>query len=87
MLYPTIQGTAMAITTVFTNNRSQAVRLPAELRLPEGVKKVQVRARGADRIISPVGRTWDEFFLNGPQVSGDFMAERASQQQAEREAL
>lgn len=77
----------MAITTDFTHNRSQAVRLPADVRLPEGVKKVQVRARGVDRIISPVGHTWDEFFLNGPNASEDFMAERAPQQQAEREAL
>lgn len=77
----------MSITTVFTNNRSQAVRLPAELRLPEGVKKVQVRARGVERIIAPVGHTWDEFFLNGPLASEDFMTERADQQQAEREAF
>jgi antitoxin VapB len=77
----------MTITSVFTNNRSQAVRLPADVRLPESVKKVQVRARGVDRIISPVGQTWDEFFLNGPQVSEDFMTERATQDQAEREAL
>jgi antitoxin VapB len=75
----------MSITTVFTNNRSQAVRLPADVRLPEGVKKVQVRARGLDRIISPVGHTWDEFFLRGPKVSDDFMAKRADQQQADRE--
>ena len=53
----------------------------------KSVKKVQVRARGVDRIISPVGQTWDEFFLNGPQVSEDFMTERATQDQAEREAL
>lgn len=77
----------MSITTVFTNNRSQAVRLPADVRLPEGVKKVLVRARGLDRIISPVGHTWDEFFLNGPHASEDFMIERAAQQQAEREAF
>jgi antitoxin VapB len=77
----------MSISSVFTNNRSQAVRLPADVRLPEGVKKVQVRARGVDRIITPVGHTWDEFFLNGPRVSEDFMAERATQQQAEREAF
>jgi antitoxin VapB len=77
----------MTITSVFTNNRSQAVRLPADMRLPEGVKKVQVRARGVDRIISPVGHTWDEFFLNGPKASEDFMSERATQHQAEREAL
>jgi antitoxin VapB len=77
----------MSITSVFTNNRSQAVRLPAEVRLPEGVKKVKVRARGVDRIISPVGHTWDEFFLNGPQASDDFMTKRASQRQPKREAL
>ena len=77
----------MSITTVFTNNRSQAVRLPADVRLPEGVKKVQVRARGMDRIISPVGHTWDAFFMNGPQVSDDFMPERATQEQAGREAF
>ena len=77
----------MSITSVFTNNRSQAVRLPADMRLPDGVKKVQVRARGVDRIISPVGHTWDEFFMNGPQASEDFMSERASQRQADREAI
>ncbi len=77
----------MTISTVFINNRSQAVRLPADVRLPEGVKKVEVRAKGADRIISPVGQTWDQFFLNGPQVSDDFLTERASQHQADREAL
>lgn len=77
----------MSITTVFTNNRSQAVRLPADVRLPEGIKKVQVRARGMDRIISPVGHTWDAFFLNGPMASDDFMAERAVQAQAERESF
>jgi antitoxin VapB len=74
----------MPITSVFTNNRSQAVRLPADVRLPDGVKKVQVRARGVDRI-SPVGHTWDEFFLNGPQASEDFMLERATQLQSGRE--
>jgi antitoxin VapB len=36
----------MTATTVFTNNRSQAIRLPAELRLPEGVKRLDIRARG-----------------------------------------
>lgn len=77
----------MAESTVFTNNRTQAVRLPAELRFPAGIKKVQVRARGAERIISPAGQTWDHFFLEGPQASEDFMDERASQAQSERESL
>ena len=77
----------MSITTVFTNNRTQAVRLPADVRLPEGVKKVQVRARGLDRIISPVGHTWDTFFLGGPMPTDDFMVESADQQPAGREAF
>ena len=77
----------MTITTVFTNNRTQAIRLPADLRLPEDVKKVEVRARGLERIISPVGHSWDQFFLSGLKVSDDFLSERASQTQSEREPL
>lgn len=77
----------MSIGTVFINNRTQAVRLPVEVRLPEGVRKVQIRVRGNERIIAPVGQTWDSFFLNGPAVSDDFMLERASQDQPERESL
>ena len=77
----------MSITTVFTNNRSQAIRLPAELRLPDDVKKVTVRARGAERIIAPLGHSWDQFFLNGPRVSDDFLPERATQTQGERESF
>lgn len=77
----------MASSTVFINNRTQAVRLPAELRLPDDVKRVDVRARGNERIISPLGRTWDSFFLDGLPVSEDFMEERATQNQSDREAL
>lgn len=77
----------MAITSVFTNNRTQAVRLPAEARFPEGVKRVQVRVRGVERIIAPVGHTWDEFFVNGPKASDDFMTDRPAQDQSEREHM
>lgn len=77
----------MTISTVFTNNRTQAVRLPADMRLPEGVKQVSVRARGHERIIAPLSESWDSFFLNGSAVSADFMEERASQDQPEREAF
>lgn len=77
----------MATSTLFTNNRTQAVRLPAELRMPEGVKQVSVRARGHERIISPVGETWDSFFINGPDVSSDFMEVRASQDQPDRDTF
>ena len=77
----------MSIGTVFVNNRTQAVRLPLDVRLPEGVHKVEIRAIGNERVIAPLGQTWDSFFLGGPGVSDDFMPERASQQQAERESL
>ena len=77
----------MSTSTVFTNNRTQAVRLPADLRFPEHVKKVDVRAVGNERIIVPLDQAWDSFFLAGQLPGDDFMSERASQQQAEREAL
>ncbi len=77
----------MATSTVFINNRTQAVRLPSELRLPENVKRVEVRARGNERIIAPLGQSWDSFFLEGATVSEDFLENRATQSQPEREAL
>jgi antitoxin VapB len=77
----------VAITKLFFSNRSQAVRIPADLRLPDSVKEVEVRACGQERIIAPVGRGWDSFFLDGPGVSDDFLADRADQEQAEREAF
>jgi antitoxin VapB len=79
----------MTITTatVFINNRTQAVRLPAEARLPEQVKKVIVRIRGRERIITPLENAWDNFFMNGPGVSDDFMNERGEQKQSVRESL
>ncbi|MCD6586724.1 MAG: antitoxin [Desulfobacteraceae bacterium] len=75
----------MAQGSVFKNNRTQAVRLPAKMRFPENVKKVSVRAIGKERIISPAENTWDSFFLSGHGVSDDFMAERGAQTQPERE--
>ena len=71
--------------TVFTSNRTQNVRIPADVRFPETVKNVTVRAVGKERILTPVENTWDSFFLNGPTVSDDFMNERASQEQPDRE--
>lgn len=77
----------MTTSTVFTNNRSQAVRLPAEIRRPDSVKKVDVRIMGLERIIAPAESAWDSFFLDGASVSDDFMCERADQQQSERDSL
>jgi len=80
-----LPGLMRAVTRLFLSNRSQAVRIPAHLRLPDSVKEVEVRACGQERIISPSNRSWDSFFIDGPTVPADFLEERASQQQNERE--
>ena len=77
----------MRIGSVFVNNRTQAVRLPVGTRFPGSVKKVIVRVVGKDRVLSPVGNTWDSFFTSDEKVTDDFMTERASQEQQEREAF
>lgn len=77
----------MAIGSVFSNNRTQAVRLPAETRFPETVKRVHVRVSGQDRIISPISSSWDSFFLGAATLTDDFMTQRESQFQPEREEL
>ncbi|HBN0641422.1 TPA: toxin-antitoxin system antitoxin VapB [Escherichia coli] len=59
-------------TTVFLSNRSQAVRLPKAVALPEDVKKVEIIAIGRTRIITPAGESWDSWF-DGENVSADFM--------------
>jgi len=77
----------MSIGSVFVNNRTQAVRLPADTRFPDDVKHVNVRIVGKDRVLSPVENTWDSFFMSDQHVSDDFMPERASQEQSERETF
>jgi antitoxin VapB len=77
----------MAASTIFNNNRTQAVRLPSEMRFPDTIRKVDVRVVGQERIIAPAEATWDSFFLSDKTVSDDFMLERATQQQAERESV
>ncbi len=77
----------MTMSTVFTNNRTQAVRLPADSRLPAGVTRVDVRVRGHERVIVPAGHEWDSFFLDAERVCDDFLVERASQAESPREAF
>ena len=62
----------MSIGSVFVNNRTQAVRLPADTRFSEEVKKVNVRVVGVDRILSPIESTWDSFFFSEEHVTDDF---------------
>ena len=73
--------------TICRNNRSQAVRLPAEMRFGDDVKKLRVRALGAERILAHADRVWDSFFLHEAPADDDFMNERVEQRPAQREEL
>jgi antitoxin VapB len=77
----------MTRSTVFTSNRSQAVRLPKAVAFPEDVHQVEIIKVGHSRLITPVGRLWDDLFLNGPRASDDFMSQRHQPAAEEREAL
>jgi antitoxin VapB len=77
---------AKSHTKVFKSNKSQAVRLPKPVALPEDIVDVEIVAVGNTRIISPAGRSWDDWF-DGPGVSSDFMATRDQPVDQERELL
>jgi antitoxin VapB len=65
----------MAQSTVFKSNKTQAVRIPKSVALPDHVKHVDVIKRGNARLIVPAGGTWEEFF-DGPRIDKDFMSAR-----------
>ncbi|PMR77698.1 type II toxin-antitoxin system VapB family antitoxin [Billgrantia endophytica] len=71
---------------VFKSNRSQAIRLPKLVALPDDVRRVDIVAVGRIRIITPAGESWDSWF-DGENVSADFMAEREQPEGQEREAI
>ena len=73
-------------TRVFKSNKSQAVRLPKPVALPDAIIDVEIVAVGNKRIITPAGRSWDDWF-DGPGVSSDFMTTREQPTDQERELL
>jgi antitoxin VapB len=77
----------MARSTVFMTNRSQAVRLPKSVAFPEDVRQVEIVKLGHARLVTPVGRRWEDFFLDGLRVSDDFMSERDELAPESRETL
>ncbi len=77
----------MASSTVFTSNRSQAVRLPKAVAFPEDVHQVDILKIGRGRLIVPQGKRWDDLFQNGPRATDDFTQEREQPQSEDREPL
>ena len=77
----------MATSTVFTSNRSQAVRLPKAVAFPDDVHHVDILKIGRSRVIVPRGKRWDDLFLSGPRADKDFMVEREQPEAEKREPL
>lgn len=73
--------------SIFVNNKTQAVRLPINVRFDDSIKRVVIRKLGKERILSPLENTWDSFFLTEETLSDDFLTERAEQTESVREAF
>jgi len=71
-------------TKVFKSNKTQAVRLPKAVAFDESVTEVEIVAVGSTRIISPAGKSWDQWF-DGPGISDDFMNDREQPIDQQRE--
>jgi antitoxin VapB len=76
----------MVQSTVFKNNKSQAIRLPKPVALPDSVTKVDIVKLGRARLIIPAGESWDLWFER-KGASEDFMPEREQPGHQERESL
>ncbi|WP_290653363.1 type II toxin-antitoxin system VapB family antitoxin [Idiomarina sp.] len=76
----------MTKTTLFKNNKTQAVRLPKDVAFSDEVKEVEVLVVGESRIITPAKTSWASWF-SGEPASEDFMVEREQPGDQERESL
>jgi len=76
----------MEQSTVFKTNKSQAIRLPKPVALPDSVKKVDIVKIGKARLITPAGEAWDSWF-DSEGASTDFMEDRQQPNEQEREEL
>ena len=72
---------------LFKSNRSQAVRIPKAVAVPEGVEEVEIVRAGDRLVITPAGKSWADYFENGPRATEDFMVEREDWDFVEREPL
>jgi antitoxin VapB len=72
--------------SVFMTNKTQAVRFPKKVRLPEGVTSVDIERRGRVWTITPTGQSCVSWF-EGESVSADFMVERDQPTDQARDGL
>ena len=76
----------MKTAKLFTNGRSQAVRLPRDCRFEKG-SEVYVKKYGKMVLLLPKDDPWAPLFDSLDQFSEDFMDERSQPEQQDREAL
>jgi len=78
----------MAITRLFRNGHSQAVRIPVALAYPRSDLELEIERVGDELRIRPAGRQICGALAALARFSHDFMAAgRGAHEQAEREAL
>jgi antitoxin VapB len=78
----------MALTKIFKNGNSQAVRIPAELAYARLDIELEIERIGEEIRIRPSRRKLDQLMTKFGQFSDDFMAQgRAGEEDGEREAL
>ncbi|HUR43396.1 MAG TPA: type II toxin-antitoxin system VapB family antitoxin [Aestuariivirga sp.] len=76
----------MSHSSVFKSNKSQAVRLPKAVALPEHVKRVDIIRQGSGRLVLPAGKSWDSFF-SGPRLDDDFLSDRVQPEPQRRKTI
>ena len=75
----------MSRSTVFKNNKTQAIRVPKALAFPDDVKEVDIRREGEGLVVIPIRkRGWAEFFAL-PRIDEDFMNDRQQPPMQERD--
>ena len=63
------------IAKLFTNGRSQAVRIPKAYEFT-GVEEVVIRKEGDALVLLPARKTWESYADEAPVVDDEFMTER-----------
>ena len=64
-----------ATAKLFTNGRSQAVRIPKALEF-QGVREVAISPHGKGLLLEPIRKSWGSFTEEAPEVDDDFLSER-----------
>jgi len=78
----------MALTKIFKNGNSQAVRIPAELAYERADLDVEIERVGDEIRIRPARRSLDKVMSKFAQFSSDFMSEgRGENMESQRDEL